>query len=977
MRIKNNIKRNLTLFIIFIMLLIALVPTGQSTIVNADVSSRILCRFEEGKVLANLQSTDYFYYLTRSKSALTSIDKVNSKWLNKLLVIAGYDFNTPNEAILGREIRPTEVPEARDDDPNESAPKVSAFDRFGMAGLKWSSYQGEWKYNQVDVCANQGQISPTTYGNFYEKRLEPQSTYNEVSTSKDPRSIQFNKGLISNAWGAIINTLANGIFSIAKGIVTLTIVFVGLAFTDITTLFGLSADGTGGITVTGVFSDLFNTIFYSFVVMAIILTAIYVLYKGLIKRELRFALNTVIQTIAIFIVATIMATNPSYWVGFPNKVASYGQAIVLNAMAGIYDNLDEDDNPSLCTTEVSSVYDNVDLDNLDESRLMSEFEKMNMNTRSIIGCKLWEGMLFKPWVRGQFGTDYENLDARNLGNINEAWVGLGSVPVGNGQTIDNWALFHLSTQTDAHSQIGDNNFPTLVNDVNADWWRIVDALSNYDEAESTEVIGNEEHTHMIQVDSDPTEYWQTWVGNNSGERIGTALIAIVFGIVGSIAPLFFALASAVFGFGITLLMMIAPLFFLFGVWGGKGQQIFLGWLSTLANTVLKRIATSILLVLSIAITLSIMNLVYTIGFVKAFILMIIVTVLLVKNKNKMLNLFASIDFGGTFNPMNKASQMYDSTKRKAKQVGKIGLAAAAGARAGRQTGQGFFHGAGVGARSQLKNALYQSPLGVNIVRQYDITVEGEEQESHSCIMCRVSLGDSNKKEVAFRDDEGNYYCVPCAEELGLETLYEVTVRAEKGESGDFALNKATRNKPATNQKSLLRYEDAVNLMQARVVEDRYYWNNDGVQKMIEDNINNLGRDIVVFGNISKKIGRQASPPPAPQMLHEYIDIALLNEAWTNGQAHVVENTYKEAWKMWYEDNAKLVQGLDQKDIDEFKEKIENIKINVTAEQAEEEMNEFYVHHGLGNIGALDDEESNRSLYIYYEGKLMFNKYTKK
>lgn len=979
MNITNRTKRNTILFIIATLLLIALLPIRQSMVVNADdrePSSRILCRYEAGKVLANLQSTDYFYYLTRSKSASTSMDRVNSTWLNKVLTVAGYDFVTPNEAILGREIRPSSVPEESTEEANENAPKVSAFDRFGVAGLKWSSYQGEWKYNQVDVCARQGQISPTTYGSFYDKRLEPQSTYNEVSTSKDPRTIQFDKGLMSNIATAFSDTIANGLFSIAKLVVTLTIVFVGLAFTDITSLLGLAADGTGGLTAAGVFSDLFNTIFSGFVVIAFILTAIYMLYNVVFKRQMRLAISTIIKTILIFMIAVIMSTNPSYWVGVPNKIATYGQALVLNSMAGIYDNIEEGDNPKLCTTEVASVYENVNLSDLDEDNLMTEFEKVNVNMRSIIGCKMWEELLFKPWVKGQFGTDYENLNADVLGNINETWVGTGSVPIGNGQTIDNWALFHLSTQTDAHAQIGNNNFPTIVNDVNADWWRIVDALSNYDEGETTETIGGEEHTHMLQVPSDPSEYWQSWIGNNSVERIGTAFIAIAFGIVGSLAPLVFSLSSAVLGFGITLLMMTAPLFLLFGTWGGKGDGIFLGWLSALANTMIKRIAVSILLVLSIAITLSIMNLIYIIGFVKSFILMIVVTLILIKNKNKILDMLANVDFGGTFNPRTKANQIMDSTNRKAKDVGKIGLATAAGAYAGARSGQGIRRGAGIGARSQLRNTLYQSQFGMNIVRELDINLEKESQAEHTCIMCRIKLGSKIEKVTAYRDDEGNYYCISCADELGIETLYEVLVGLDGSKNTDTQLNdipeyipeSKTRTEIATNRLSYLRHADVIKQMDARIIEDRYYWNNDSVKKMIYKNIEDLRKDIIVFSNTALELGKQAAPPALPQPLHEYVDIALLNQAWTYGEMDTVENTYKEAWKAWYEDNARLSEGIVQEEIDKFKKEIENFKPDISEDEVDEILEDLYEH-----TDELE-ERKNRDLYIYKEGKLVFNKY---
>lgn len=986
MHTKNKTKRNVLLFIIMTSILISLLPLKKSIVVNADDRSipvRILCKYEVGRLLIQMQDSDYYYYLTRSKSAMSSSDNVVSNFSNKLLSIVGYDFNKVNKAILGREIRPSVVPEETTTDANSSAPKVSAFDRFGVAGLKWSSYQGEWKYNQVDACSSQGQVSPTTYGNFYEGRLEPQSTYNEVSTSRDPRTIQFNKGLFGNIGTAITDTIANGLFALAKFTVTLTIIFVGLSFTDITSLMGLSIDGTSGLTAAGIFTDIFNTIFSGFVVIAFVITALYMLYNALFKRQMRLALNTIIKSVIIFVIAIIMSTNPSYWVGIPNKIATYGQAIILNAMAGVYDDVDSDKNPSLCTTEVANIYEGVNLNSPDETQLLSEFEKINLNMRSIIGCKMWEELLFKPWVKGQFGTDYENLYSDKLGNINEDWVGKGSVPLGNGQTVDNWALFHLSTQTDAHAQIGENNFPTFVNDTSADWWRTMDALSNYDEEEISEVVGNDEHRNMVQVNSQPTPYWQSWIGNNSVERIGTAIIAIAFGIAGSIAPLAFSLSSAILGFGITLLMMTSPLFMLFGVWGGKGQGIFFGWLSALANTIIKKIGISVLLILSIVITLSTMNLIYTIGFVKSFILMLIVSFMLIKNKNKILGMMANIDFGGTFDPRTRANQLFDSTSRKSKNVGKIALATTAGAVTGAKTGMGIRKGADIAARSQLRNTMYQSKLGMHVIREIDINMKGERNIQRVCVMCHVQLGSEMTKEIAYRDDEDNFYCTPCADEIGMENLYEVEVGMEKKKDTKVTRDgkeipihvpeRKVRTKPMNNSLSYMKHSDLIGQMDGKIIDNKYYWNNDSVKDSIKDNLLNLNRDIKLFKELQLEMGNVISPPELPQPLHEYIDIAMLNQAWSNRDLGNVENSYKEAWKLWYEDNAKLVENVTNEEIEEFKKEIENLKFEPNPVKASIK----YKSRQNKVSNKNKQVSSNKYLYFHYEGKLMFNKYLEK
>lgn len=980
----TNTKKKISMIVITILMVLTSIfatvnSTSHSVEADLDPASKILCQFETGEMIVNFYSTDLFYYMFRSKSAITTTQDVSSSWLNKLLVIGGYDFEKTNEAILGRPLNPKSVPEVSIEEANAAAPKVSAFDRFGMAGLKWSSYQGEWKYHHINACAQVDRVSPTTYGTFYEGRLEPKSTHNEVSTSVDPRSIQFNKGIGSSFSTAFTDTLSNALFSITKAIVTLTIMFVGLAFTDVTTLLGmLKEDGESGNTAAGIFTDLFNGIFSGFILITFLFTALYILYKGLIKRELRFALNSLIKTILIFIVAVVMAFNPSFWIGVPNKIATYGQAIVLNSMSG----LNDDTEAILCTTNVASIGDNVNIRLNNPDSFKTEFEKVSENMRSMIGCHMWEILLFKPWVKGQFGADYEDLASDKVNNSNEDWVGVPSVPLGNGVTIDNWALFHLSTQTNAHAPLGSDSMPVIVNGVNSDWWRIVDAMSDYEEEIVYELgpEGNEQQ-FSIPVDKEPTEFWQSWVGNNRAERLGVAFISILFGIVGSIAPLVFGIASAVYGVGLTLLMMTSPIFLLLGTWSGKGDSIFLGWLSTLMNTMLKKMLAGLLLVLSLSFSMIIMGMISDVGFIRAFLLMTIVSTLLIKNKDKIMDILANVDFGGAFDPRGKANRFLDVQKSAARETARVGMSAAGGAIAAAETGQNVFTGARVGMQSQLRNRLYTSSFGMNIIRQADIAEGGERLSRHTCIVCHMPLG-VNKSEIAYRDNDGNYYCRLCADEIGLDKLFETVVGEIKDSQSQLDLvQKGTVQTPmpdelrtieGTAKVSYISHDVMRKAMNIRKVGDSYEWDNDAVKAKIRGNIANLKKDFVVFSNVQMKIGRRINPPPPPAPIQEYIDLALINMAWFNGRFDVIDATYREAWKRWYADNAKYMANVSDEEYEDFIERGLN-DINdedIDAKQVEKLMKDYY--DKLGQSERASELSKDKGIYVYVNGKLVLD-----
>lgn len=984
MIIKNGKKRMAMLIISIIAILLSFFSTNlKSHSVNAaddlDLASKILCKFEYGDDAVRFHSTDYFHYLTRSKSAITKTQEVDRSWLNRFLGLAGYDFVGVNEEILGRDIRPKELPKKTITEANTDAPKVSAFDRFGVSGLTWSSYQGEWKYYHINPCVTGSEVSPTKFGTFYDGRLEPESTHDEVPTSVDPRSVQYNKSVESTMWTAFMDILSNTMFLITKGIITLTIAFVGYSFTDLTTTLGmLSKDGENGGSASDVFISLFDGLFSGFVLIIIAITAMYILYKGLIRREMRFALNTLIKTIAIFIIAIVMSTNPSYWIGIPNKVTSYGQAVLLNAMSTIYE--DEAGSASLCTSEVGSIDEGVSIDISNPDRLKSEFEKTTDNIRSMIGCNMWQVFLLEPWAKGQFGADYKDLSAKNVKNENEDWVGTPSVPVGAGEAIDNWALFHLSTQTNVHAPIDEaSSLPIIVNGVNSDWWRIVDALSDYEEEIVIEVDETGvEHRFSEVVDKKTTEYWESWVGNNAGERFSVAFISIAFGVVGSIAPLVFGIASAVFGLGITLLMMVSPLFFLLGLLGGKGDGIFFGWLEMLINTIIKKITTGLLLVLSLTFSMTIMNLIDDIGFIKSFILMVIVTTLLIKNKDKMLEMLASVDFGGTFDPRQKTNQFTHVAKRSVATVGGFAGATAAGAVESKLSGQGFMSGAYVGVQRQLSNKLYMSPAGMNIVRQMEITRGGDKSTNHNCITCHKLLGEKGGgKEIAYRDEYGNYYCTFCAEEMGLEQLHEVVVGTDRVTDYDgtniqddlikskdrVIKDEDIRTIHSTSGKSKITHRDFKEIMNVENVNGEYSWNKGETQESIKENILHVQQDFVVFKNVQLLFGRRVTPPSAPEPLQGYIDLALINMAWVEGRFDIIEQTYKDAWKSWYEDNAEAI-GDDDESIERFKKEIDDLNFEVGPEETKELLDKY-----LMKDLRLNDGSRAKQSYVMLNGKI--------
>ena len=139
--------------------------------------------------------------------------------------------------------------------------------------------------------------------------------------------------------------------------------------------------------------------------------------------------------------------------------------------------------------------------------------------------------------------------------------------------------------------------------------------------------------------------------------------------------------------------------------------------------------------------------------------------------------------------------------------------------------------------------------------------------------------------------------------------------------------------------------------------------------MIKDNIERLREDTVIFTNLGSIYGSISRPPAPPEPLQNYIDIALINQAWTSGDVEAVERTYKAAWQAWYEDNGQHVEGLSIEDIEKFKKEIEDFSPDIDIERTKDLMNE-QMTKAEREKNTFEDED----MYIHINGKLRLNIY---
>lgn len=782
----------LTLFLLLPLTILSITPT-KTAHANFDPAQWVMCYFGPESPSAKVYqyaTTDELFFEFRSKSAITPpISNVDSG-LNWLLMTTGNNFLETNEKILGRELidRPEEktttTPTTTDNQEknnttnNEKAqnynkgPRVNPYDRFGVSGLNFTAYTGEWKYNIVQACNTNPTIKDPKTGLYYENRIVPETTWSGIPTTKDTRTEQLKKGFINQTLNSIFNNISNIIFSIAKLAVTLTIALINIAFTDLVHLLKIDTLIAGDNTNPGLFKLLTDNLFSPLIIIAFAFTGLNVFYQSVFKRQIRKSIIQLTRSILLFILAIIIAANPLFFIKLPNTIAISIQAVIVQTL-----NVTQTTQGELCATNVQ---DNTT--NTNNNSPQQIIDQAGKNISSTIGCTLWQQLLFTPWAEGQFGRSWNSTWAENkipdwAASTNkqdiphtskrlEEIIGNAPVPLGNDTIINNWALFQLSTQTNAHAADGLNGEQgKITNNLNNDWWRIVDIMSGYKEEKLELSDGGD----TIKIDipdpnAPPVDGWQTWIGNNPNERLATALSATLVATIAVLAPLIFAGISAGLSIGIGLLMALAPLALLAGCWGEKGWDIFLGWFQHLLRNITGRIMSGLLLVLSLMFVMAGLKLMSTTSWWIGVITMSLTSYALVKNRKTFFDLLNLFNFTNT-ELGTTAARLLNSTKGAITNTTKLGTSVVAGGVGSVASGGSFKTGAAAGLKNQVRNTGYRNRLLRETVKQYnsqDIKKQGQKSSEYKqykeCDECAKIM---NNDELTARTPEGTYICEEC------------------------------------------------------------------------------------------------------------------------------------------------------------------------------------------------------------------------
>lgn len=913
-----------------------------------DPNRWVMCYFGSDTVPGKAYkwaTTDELPFLLRSKSSITMGREDVTGGLNQILDLSGKDrFRSVNEEVLGREL--VEVPKEKGDDTVKSKDEVkynggvrrNPYDRFGVAGLTWTSYQGEWKYVVVESCADNPSPNDPGTGKYYPDRMVPQTTWDDIPNTRDARTEQMQKGVIAHMTLAFMSTLSNFVFLIAKFIVVLTIAFINFAFTDIAKIVGIDVLMAGKTKDAGVFGGLFNSVFMPLITFVFLVTGVNMAWSGIVKRQFRQSMNVLLRSVALFLIAFIVAAKPLTFINVPNNVAVTVQAVMAESM-----NTSLAGGSGLCKTDSGKkVKKLLDGSEKDESKTL-EYAAKNM--KSSMSCALWYQFLFKPWAQGQFGTDWNKTwvykktpdwaekgsgefktDTANAMKV----AGDAEVPLGDGTVVNNWALFQLSTQTNVHAPIDAKGKPGKTTaGMSNDWWRIVDVLSGYDEKEFTVKTGGGEEKYVgVDPDAHPLDSWNTWVGDSVFGRLGVALTALLMALVGTLAPLLFASLAAVYSLGLSILMALSPLMLLLGCWSDRGWQIFKGWGELVINTTIKRIVVGVLTILSFIFTSTAIRIMENGSWIEGVVLAMAFSYLLVKSRKKIMDAVASIRFSA-MNFARPAERTVGLGTGAIKGVGAFGSTAVVGGVSSARKGGSFSAGMKSGARSQLRNLGYRNSLARQIIASYDqtdVSRHGIESDEYAfmkfCAECGKDLTGSS---IVGRLPEGRYICEDCLDKNSRDDVVEMNVDFTKSREQLQELAAQRQGGAQRVRMDLEALPTNSNVLSPEVQER--------LKEIVDSKISSEANQesiAQVIALIEKDIREHRLNPAQsftiPSQIEGSLDVEILNTAWEEKDYDYIREAHLVAWLDWYQSKVDVPDDEREDLVEEVRERVNELSV---------------------------------------------------
>jgi len=350
--------------------------------------------------------------------------------------------------------------------------------------------------------------------------------------------------------------------------------------------------GTANTSDTGLIGSLTNSIYKPLVLIVVMVTALGVLYTGVIKRRFRDALGQAVWLAVSFIIGLAVLLNPSMLAKAPMVASNAVSGCVIGAFNGA--------NCFSGTGYATSTSDGVAL-SADKGVCVSDASNATADqitglAVNSMGCTIWKTFILQNYAKGAFGTNLDQLEVKNADTV------AGKAVAKSGVDPDKFC-FSLQTTGSANGYDGK-------------WLQSksggakVCNLAVYNMLMQMKVVPAGQTTDNTPTQFDPAWYnlittvassdkmWPIWT--NGGQQFAQGIVAVVSALLGGILISVVAITALMYYLTAVILMIFAPLFILVGMHPTRGKKIMLGWLETVLASILKYLASAIFLLVSLA-----------------------------------------------------------------------------------------------------------------------------------------------------------------------------------------------------------------------------------------------------------------------------------------------------------------------------------------------------------------------------------------
>lgn len=463
--------------------------------------------------------------------------------------------------------------------------------------------------------------------------------------------------------------------------------------------------GTGEGASSGIIGSLTTGLYKPLVIIVVLVTALLVLWTGIVKRRFREAFGQAAWLAVSFIIGLTLILNSSILVKGPMILGNTILGCIVGSFNGSGGCVGNSSGPDTSGTQPASKAVCVSGAN---GATPSEQTTFYINSMT---CSIWSAFVLEPYARGAFGTGVSGLEmsspidggTNTVGGMlsGDGWNKGGGTGAGS---TDSYCvrLGGSSSYNDMPATFSGTTGPKICN---LAVWDIL-MKTQYTGGGITSASTNPDPAWFQMMSRLPASdsLFATYTNQGAGVwfKFFMGTIAWIAALVGGFIIALTSGAALVYYIMAIIMLAFAPIFFLIGMHPGRGKKIMLGWLSQIISNFLKYVVSGVFVLVAVSFYGAILG---SSGSIEGSLLFIVlISAALFMYRKELINLLGRVDMGGE-QMTNAADSFFQRSNSAAKRAKSVTTGITAGALAGLATRgpKGVMTGAGVATMRELRS----------------------------------------------------------------------------------------------------------------------------------------------------------------------------------------------------------------------------------------------------------------------------------